>query len=325
MSRFLIINLALVSLTSLVLASGCNNGRSRDLGGPRGVDTGTITADGGMDPDGGGEDAMVGEDTMPPPMMCDAPFIECSGGCVDITNDDDNCGSCGIVCTGGYCDGGFCVDEEPGCPSPRTMCGESCVDTQANSGHCGGCFEACSGGDACRAGRCVSTCTPSCSGATCGSDGCGGSCGSCGSTTVCMAGRCEAVPTSGEACGAAIPIFSSTTFTFSGHTPDHTPFSCGTSSARPDVAYVYTAVLGGSVTVTARGASGADTMLAVYSGSSCAPASEVGCNDDTPVGGGRLDSELTFTATRFSTYYIVVAPYEATTPTDTITLTVTEG
>jgi hypothetical protein len=64
-----------------------------------------------------------------------------------------------------------------------------------------------------------------------------------------------------------------------------------------------------------------DTVLSVFSSSSCTSTYSIACNDDEP--GGTLSSEVTFSATAYATYYIVVAPYSATTPTATITVTVT--
>jgi hypothetical protein len=330
MSRFLFITL--VSLT-LITAVGCKSGRSRGIGGP------PPTADSGMPPMGDAEvpepdssmeeDASVDTSTPPPPPTCETGFTECGGMCVDTDYDDYHCGGCDIVCgSGAYCEGGECIEEGPTCPSPRMMCGDSCVDTATNRSHCGSCFNTCASDEACRSGSCVSTCVPSCGGAECGPDGCGGSCGSCVSGEMCVSGYCEAPPPpptgAGESCSTASAIVGSASFTFGSHVANHTPFSCGTSSSRPDVAYAYTALFGGTVTITATGSSGADTMLAVYDSSSCTSSYEVACNDDSPTTGG-LDSEVSFTATAFATYYIVVAPYSSTTPTDTITVTVTEG
>jgi hypothetical protein len=40
---------------------------------------------------------------------CSAPnSTSCSGTCVDVNNDANNCGACGTVCTGGLCVGGKC-------------------------------------------------------------------------------------------------------------------------------------------------------------------------------------------------------------------------
>ncbi len=330
MPRFLYL-----SLLSLILATalGCNGARSRGIGNPRGPSDGSVVPpmdDGGVvAPDGGTEEdaSVVPDAEPPPPPSCESGFTDCDGGCVDTDYDDYNCGACGNACgTGAYCDAGECIMEGPTCPSPRTMCGDSCVDTSTNSSHCGDCYNTCGTGEACRSGACVSTCVPACSGVECGADGCGGSCGSCGSGEMCVSGLCEAPPpppptTAGESCSSATSISTSASFTFSGHVADHTPFSCGATSARPDVAFAYTAFSSGSVTVTAAGSSGADTVLAVYDSSLCSSSYEVACNDDSPTTGG-LDSEVTFTASAFSTYYIVVSPYSTTTPTDTITLTV---
>jgi hypothetical protein len=286
------------------------------------IDTGTPMRDGGLSDSDVDVDSAI-EEELPP--TCTDGFIDCGGMCVDVDNDDYHCGGCDIVCgSGSYCDGGTCMEEGPTCPSPRLTCGESCVDTATNLSHCGSCFNACTGDQACRSGSCVSTCTPSCGGAECGSDGCGGTCGTCGSTERCVSGYCEptAPPTgTGESCSSPRLLVTSASFTFSGRVANHTPFSCGASSSRPDVVYAYTAVSSGSVTITAEGSSGADTMLAVFSGSPCTSSYEVACNDDSPSGG--LNSEVTFSATAFTTYYVVVAPYTATTPTDTITVAVT--
>jgi hypothetical protein len=40
--------------------------------------------------------------------LCSAPLSDCSGICVDESDDPDNCGSCGHVCPSGFCSGGKC-------------------------------------------------------------------------------------------------------------------------------------------------------------------------------------------------------------------------
>jgi hypothetical protein len=62
-------------------------------------------------------------------------------------------------------------------------------------------------------------------------------------------------------------------------------------------------------------------VLAVFSSSSCTSSYEVACNDDEA--SGVYSSRATVTVSAFSTYYVAVAPYGSTVPTDTITLTVT--
>ncbi|MCA9720747.1 MAG: hypothetical protein KC468_39155, partial [Myxococcales bacterium] len=33
---------------------------------------------------------------------------ECDGACVNLNNDEQNCGDCGVVCQGEQCQGGIC-------------------------------------------------------------------------------------------------------------------------------------------------------------------------------------------------------------------------
>ncbi|MBW2462540.1 MAG: hypothetical protein JRH11_12900 [Deltaproteobacteria bacterium] len=334
MPRFTLLSIFSLALIALIATAGCGNSRRGGDSRGRGADTGASTPtegdDGGVtDPDAGAaEDA--GEEGTPdsaPPRTCTSDFTDCDGSCVDIYTDIAHCGGCGNVCTDEqYCEEGTCIEPEPGCASPRTTCGDSCVDTRSDLDHCGGCYNGCGDGEACSGGSCVSTCTPSCSGAECGDDGCGGSCGRCGSDETCTPSRyCEAVPTTGvgESCATAMPITSSASFTFAGHAADHTPFSCGTRTVRPDVVYVYTAPWGGDVTVTADSVSGEDTMLAVYDASSCGSVDEVICNDDSSGTVGGVGSTVTFSATSGRRYYFVVAPYSTpSAPAETITLSV---
>ncbi|RLB52439.1 MAG: hypothetical protein DRJ42_14905 [Deltaproteobacteria bacterium] len=330
MPRFTLLSVFSLGLIALLASAGCGNSRRGGGSRSRGADSGAPTPIDGADtsvtdPDAGAT-GDAGEDAAPP-RTCTSDFTDCDGSCVDIYTDIDHCGACGNFCEGDeYCEGGTCIDPGPGCASPRTTCGDSCVDTRSDLGHCGGCYNSCDGGEACRSGSCVSTCTPSCGGAECGDDGCGGSCGGCGSGETCTPSRyCEAVPTTGvgESCATAMPITSSASFIFAGHAADHTPFSCGTSTVRPDVVYVYTAPRGGDVTVTADSVGGEDTMLAVYDASSCGSADELVCSDDASGTVGGVGSSVTFFAASGQRYYLVVAPYEEpSAPAETITLTV---
>ncbi|MBS1118609.1 MAG: Tryptophan synthase alpha chain [Deltaproteobacteria bacterium] len=52
--------------------------------------------------DGGLVDAPVG-------LVCTLPEIECSGGCLDVSSDPDNCGACDRVCASGICQAGHCL------------------------------------------------------------------------------------------------------------------------------------------------------------------------------------------------------------------------
>jgi hypothetical protein len=71
---------------------------------------------------------------------CDPGWLDCDGyennGCeVNKLSDNNNCGACGHVCTGGMvCSSGSCV-----CPTGYTNCGGNCVDTTSDENNCGGC------------------------------------------------------------------------------------------------------------------------------------------------------------------------------------------
>jgi hypothetical protein len=82
----------------------------------------------------------------------------CDGSCVDLQNDDANCGGCNSACmAGGTCELGGCVcqtDEEVECPVV------GCVDLGGDSAHCGTCSRSCPADNYCYGGRC------SCSDAT---------------------------------------------------------------------------------------------------------------------------------------------------------------
>jgi hypothetical protein len=46
--------------------------------------------------------------------FCEAPLVECSGACVDLKSDSDNCGQCGRICPSGICQGGKCIGGQAG-------------------------------------------------------------------------------------------------------------------------------------------------------------------------------------------------------------------
>jgi hypothetical protein len=46
--------------------------------------------------------------------FCDAPLVECSGACVDLQSDSNNCGSCGVACPSAICQGGVCIGARAG-------------------------------------------------------------------------------------------------------------------------------------------------------------------------------------------------------------------
>jgi hypothetical protein len=121
-----------------------------------------------------------------------------SGSCVNLTNDNNNCGTCGTVCTGGrVCQNSACV-----CPTGQTFCGSTCQDCsggkicqsgtcQCPTGQtfCGSTCQDCSGGKSCQSGVC--TCpsgTKFCSGPQQCRQCCAGS--DCSGGKTCQAGSC---------------------------------------------------------------------------------------------------------------------------------------
>lgn len=67
---------------------------------------------GGGDTTGGGQPTGGGLNERPGANGCNIGLTECSGFCVDVTNDFYNCGMCSNRCLGrdgGYCEANFCV------------------------------------------------------------------------------------------------------------------------------------------------------------------------------------------------------------------------
>ena len=67
-------------------------------------------------------------------------------GCVDLSSDELNCGSCGNACSGGM----QCLDSTCRCPGGTVDCGGTCIDPLTDEEHCG-VDAACHGGQACTA------------------------------------------------------------------------------------------------------------------------------------------------------------------------------
>ncbi len=308
---------------------------TRDDGGPSECDAGSVLCgdacvDLGSDGRNCGEcgHACAPEETCSDalcvggPPGCAEPRVMCDGSCVDLATNPANCGDCFHTCPTGT----FCSDYE--CVS---SCTPSCGGRECGSDGCGGTCGSCGAGESCLDGLCESTCGSGqllCSGVcrTVATDpsNCGACAHVCTSGYACVSGVCTPPSTgSGESCASPLDLPStggSRTFTFTGHSANHTPFTCGTTSATPDVAYRWTPARSGTATFRAAGPTSAtDTMLAVFSSSSCTSTYSIACNDDEV--SGVFSSVATASVTAGSTYYIVVAPYSST--TDTITLTVT--
>lgn len=102
-------------------------------------------------------------------------------GCVDPSDDKNNCGQCGVVCdatdtcTGGKC---VCSGTNQQCSAAQTCCAsEGCFDLTSEHDHCGACNKACAANELCKMGQCVpgtgTMCNPSCTnGTTCLNSAC---------------------------------------------------------------------------------------------------------------------------------------------------------
>ncbi len=137
---------------------------------------------------------------------CPVGLQPCTTGCVDVANDNSNCGSCGVACTSGQtCVGGSCV-----CATGQALCGGTCVDTQANVSNCGSCGVTCEVPlETCTAGSCVCAsgyldCGAGCTNTQADAANCG-ACGTvCVSPQVCSLGACSATCADGlTACNQA--------------------------------------------------------------------------------------------------------------------------
>lgn len=91
----------------------------------------------------------------------------CSGQCVSLLDDLQNCGACGQPC-GEYqtCVRGTCT-----CPAGEMWCDAHCTQVASDYQNCGGCGKRCADGELCAAGSCkknTTGCNPPCGlGQTC--------------------------------------------------------------------------------------------------------------------------------------------------------------
>jgi hypothetical protein len=157
--------------------------------------------------------ACVGNETCCPSAMTGG-----GGGCFDLANDPNHCGSCTRSCNGAACIGGNCqvtscnpactngntcdpstgmclCQGKLGCSGANTCCPTGCADLQIDPANCGACGRGLVNGEYC----CAGTPTPP-SSANCGSCGrkCGGlsQCCICGTNAMCVASGlvCNCVP-----------------------------------------------------------------------------------------------------------------------------------
>ncbi len=149
---------------------------------------------------------------------------------------------------------------------------------------------------------------------------------SCGTNSSCRTGTvqctsCLAPPPPAPAndlCANAIPIACGSTAsgtTVNATVDNVTGGTCGTSITAPGVWYTFTSPGTGNATVSLCGSS-FDTKISVFSGT-CGSLVCIGGNDDSC----GLQSQLTFSATNGTTYYVLVHGFSSSTGSFTLSLT----
>jgi hypothetical protein len=139
---------------------------------------------------------------------CTSGQLECSGTCINVQTDSQNCGACGKTCgSGSSCQSGACT-----CTSGFVSCGGSCV--ASNAQHCGSSCSACTGTDVCDSdGTCSSG--SKCSDGACSSNTNSADCGTCGNActggSTCVNGSCSCGTSSQMVCNGSCVDITTTT------------------------------------------------------------------------------------------------------------------
>jgi hypothetical protein len=150
--------------------------------------------------------------------QCIAGQASCSGDCVNMTSDHDNCGACGNACSSGeFCVKGSCATVSVGgytdlCASGYTSCSGTCVNTQNDKNNCGACGNKCGSGEFCVKGSCATvsvggytdlcasgytSCSGTCVNTQNDKNNCGACGNKCGSGEFCVKGSCATVSVGG--------------------------------------------------------------------------------------------------------------------------------
>jgi len=165
------------------------------------------------------ENGISGQGTIA--VICEAGLANCSGKCVDLSRDTQNCGNCGIIVPDECCYGRAtntnnddencsrcghrcadegrnrsCVGGECVCSTGTDKCGSDCVDLGSDEAHCGLCDRACSSDQICIGGVCKCTwreatmCDNKCVDLKSDIYNCGGCGNTCGENAYCINGAC---------------------------------------------------------------------------------------------------------------------------------------
>jgi hypothetical protein len=137
-------------------SSGNNNAQGNNDGGSDGPASSSSSGAGSGSGSGSGGDGGASSSSSSGGGASPCPVYQslCNGKCIPTAVDPNNCGGCGIVCTGNQvCASNACVSGP--CPPTTTACNHSCVDTGSDNANCGMCGHACPSGQGCVAGSCV--------------------------------------------------------------------------------------------------------------------------------------------------------------------------
>lgn len=132
----------------------------------------------------------------------------CSGKCVDVRSDRENCGACGVACFSNQtCNAGQCE-----C-SAGVACSNGCSNLQSDDLNCGACGSACPTG--CKNGTCdclTAYCSDQCVDLQADAQNCG-TCGhECAAAFVCGSGQCTCADPGQKPCnGKCVPVDDTTT------------------------------------------------------------------------------------------------------------------
>ncbi len=187
----------------LTLLSGCG---ARTVADDYRIDAGDVpfTPDVPVSPDVPiGPDVPIRPDVPDVPPVCPPGFGFCSGNCIGLLNDVNNCGACNARCIGSSltCQRGVCVGVT--CPGGLVVCNGACTDIRSDPRNCGRCGQLCAGpGSVCSNGVCsVSACVDGltfCNGDCVDTQNDTRHCGGCGNVCppggACFGGLCAVTP-----------------------------------------------------------------------------------------------------------------------------------
>lgn len=134
-----------------------SSGASSGFGNVDGNASSGSSTSGGSSGDGGSSCAGVvcpaGQGCVDGKCVCPPYTTLCNNACIPTVSDPNNCGACGVKCTGLLaCAAGKCSDT---CLPTQTKCGNTCTDVKTDDANCGACGATpCAPGTGCVDGSC---------------------------------------------------------------------------------------------------------------------------------------------------------------------------